>query len=263
MGKEILGHVNEALEELEERLSRKIKDSAQTNQLAEIDFRKKTKEEAFQLRQEMESAARRDADRLAELERRGKLNDSYYRELKAGLEDITDRLARGVIGPIGSGRDADVYATRAAVENLSIKIQSEFAKVQKDMEKRVGDTQTQVIECGRVLDQLVTTAEQAHRSRDEQVSILFDRLKDEYQARIDSSVADVHSMVTSVKRQADAVGEHTDLLATQIANRMYPLRLLLELVHVYDMLLCVCNDNSGEFTICSTGGTRCIRTSFT
>lgn len=75
--------------------------------------------DVFSLRTDVESLSRKETDKLAELERRSKLTDSYYRELKAGVENLTERLtrhleakARGLLVPLSLLRSHSTVMAR-------------------------------------------------------------------------------------------------------------------------------------------------------
>lgn len=88
--KELLEHLNEALEDVEDRVSKQTKFFFHESQLADIDFRKTVKSDVFLVKADVDSLGRMSHDRMEELERRLRLTESFYREVKAELNDVLE-----------------------------------------------------------------------------------------------------------------------------------------------------------------------------
>lgn len=86
--KELLEYLKESIEDVESRIQKNKKGLMHEHQLAEIDFRKSIKTDAFHLKSDLDCLGRMSHDRMEEVERRLRLTESFYREVKADLNDL-------------------------------------------------------------------------------------------------------------------------------------------------------------------------------
>lgn len=92
--KELIEHLNESLDDVEDRVTRQMKSLFHESQLAEIDFRKGMKSEIFVAKSDIDSLGRMSNDRFEELERKLRLTESFYREVKAELEEVASNATK-------------------------------------------------------------------------------------------------------------------------------------------------------------------------
>jgi len=221
---ELVEHLYKSLEELESRMSSQQKDLYHQSQLADIDFRKALKGDIYALRSATQGDSRKWNAHQEEVGRMLKLHDSYYRELKLGIDSLTNEAERK---RRNGGLDLDLMretkALRTMMEDHSMAVKTQMAVVRKDAEQRHLDAHQQLVQLHKVIDNMIRSEERGASVRDEQQRLMFEEIKTQAQDLIRIEQERAHDLFKEMRLALDAQTDQVDFLASQVAACKTPL----------------------------------------
>lgn len=162
--KELLSHMTESLEEVENRLSNGVKLAVQDYQLLEIEFRKNIKQDLFLVRDEIEKEKKKEEENIKELDRKFRMHESYLIELRQKFDDIIlSNHSNSSINGMNLSSQQQLISYQTALESLGVKISGDILDIKREIENKNLDINSQILEMRKVVEQVIVTEEKSFK----------------------------------------------------------------------------------------------------
>jgi len=219
---EVLSYVQDSLEDVEDRLTSHTRGLIHTNQLADIEFRKGLKTEMFVIRSDLDSTARTSNDRLEEVERKLRLTESFYREIKADLEESLAVSSVHKKKSLAQVLDEDLHRSLngvvTRVDELEITAQKDYGNLRRDTEQKFLEAEGKFVQIHKLMEGVLKEEEQAQAVRDEKMLLLLEDSKLKQQEQLETEVEKVYKLIKDMRIALNSQTEQVDFVTSQFSE---------------------------------------------
>ncbi len=167
--RDVTGQLSDTLSGIDAKVARAVERATQDNSLLEVEFRQTVKNEMYALKRDVSERSRGQSELLTECDRKLRLHDANYRELKLALDEMGGLDLKGATAA-ASKTEKELSALKRDLESKQAASRRELLAVSRDSEKRNILAQNQILELRRVVEDVLRSESATEQKREERMA---------------------------------------------------------------------------------------------